>query len=97
MKLIITLALLIITVVLCEKFEDRLPPPLSWIFALWKKFSHVLGIVMSSIILTILWIVGIGIYAIAYKAMVPFRKKGPSDSYWIDIPANKDHNLRHQF
>jgi len=97
MKLIITLALLIITVIVCEKFEDKLFPPVSWVFAIWKKFSHLLGIVMSSLILSVLWTIGIGLYALLYKLGSPFRKKPLSDTYWIDIPTNADRNLRHQF
>lgn len=97
MKIILTIVLLMVTVVLCEKFEDKLFPPLSWIFALWKKFSHGLGIVMSSIILSLLWIIGIGSYAILYKIGRLFRRKPSQDTYWISVPSDKENNLRYQF
>ncbi|MDP7477042.1 MAG: hypothetical protein QF442_01180, partial [Candidatus Peribacteraceae bacterium] len=67
MKFFIVLAALVVIVLICDKYESKLPPPISWIYALWKKFSHVLGIIMTFIILTVLWIVGFGVYAIVMK------------------------------
>lgn len=75
----------------------RLPPPLSWLWEGWKMFSHAFGRVMSFIILTILWIVGFGIYGIATKAIALFRHTGPRDSYWVDLEPMKEDSLVHQF
>mgnify|MGYP003989956991 FL=1 len=98
MKLLIILALLVVTVLLCDKYEERLPPPISWIYALWKKFSHVLGTVMSFLILTVLWIVGFGIYAIVIKIITfPKRFKTKPNTYWIDVEPTTVESINHQF
>lgn len=73
-----------------------LPPPLSWFYDAWMEFSKALGMVMSWIILTILWIVGFGAYAIVMKVMKLFTKRTmPPSSYWID--ASPETDLRRQF
>jgi len=48
---------------------------------------------MSTIILTILWIVGFGIYAIVLKIIsIPSLFKKQPESYWIDVkPETIDH------
>jgi len=98
MQLFVTLVLLVLFVLLCDKYEDKLFPPISWIYALWKKFSHVLGIIMSFIILTILWIVGFGLYAIILKIItLPKRFAKKPDSYWIDVQPTTVESLKHQF
>ena len=49
-------------------------------------FSHILGMIMSTIILTILWIVGFGIYAVILKIVtLPARFRKSPDSYWIGV------------
>jgi len=98
MKLFVILGLLVITVLLCDKFENKLTPPISWIYAAWKKFSHVLGIVMSFLILTVLWIVGFGIYAIVLRIITfPKRFKADPNSYWIDCEPTTVDSMKHQF
>ena len=98
MKLIIILAILVVAVLICDKYERKLPPPISWIYALWKKFSHVLGIIMSFLILTILWIVGFGMYAIVIRVItLPKRFKAEPDSYWIGCEPTTVESMKHQF
>ena len=98
MKLLILLAALIAFVLLCDRYEERLPTPLKYSYAVWKKFAHVLGIIMSFLILTILWIVGFGIYAIAIKVItLPKRFRGEPDSYWIDTEPTSLESMKHQF
>jgi hypothetical protein len=98
MELFLSLAILVVAVLVCDKYEDKLFPPISWIYALWKKFSHVLGIVMSFVILTILWIVGFGIYAIIMRVItLPKRFKPDPDSYWIDCEPTTIESMKHQF
>ncbi|MBI3331830.1 hypothetical protein HYZ99_02610, partial [Candidatus Peregrinibacteria bacterium] len=53
----------------------NLPPPFSWLWSAWMAFSHALGMVMSKIILTILWVVGFGLYGIVLKVIGLFQKK----------------------
>lgn len=96
MKIFVTLALLVAIVLLCEKYENKLPRPLSWIFAGWKKFSHVLGLVMSTVILTVFWIIAIGSYAVIGKIIRLFRKK-QSDTYWIPVEPHNTDSLKRQF
>lgn len=74
----------------------KLPPPLSWFTEAWMEFSRALGIVMSKIILTILWIVGFGGYAIVFKIVRALRRSTPAGSYWIDVPPDQD-DLHRQF
>jgi hypothetical protein len=75
----------------------KLPAPLRWLKKGWMAFSHVLGLVMSKIILTILWIVGFGMYAIVLKILhlVSFRKK--PETYWVDTPKDFENSMKYQF
>lgn len=76
----------------------KLPPPLSWFYEAWMEFAHVLGRIMSFIILTILWLVGFGIYAVILKISNAFSgTKPPPASYWIDVPALSPEHLKRQF
>ncbi len=54
---------------------------------------------MSKIILTILWIVGFGIYALIFRCIRLFVKKAeaPADTFWIDVPALQPDDLHRQF
>jgi len=98
MKLFVVLIALVLFVLACDKYEDKLFPPISWIYSLWKKFSHVLGIVMSFIILTVLWIVGFGIYAIILKIItLPKRFHKDPNTYWIDAEPSDIDSMKHQF
>lgn len=75
----------------------RLPTPLSWLFIGWMAFSHVLGMVMSKIILTLLWIVGFGLYAIVLKVIHIVRKEQPKATYWQIPPEEFEGRLKYQF
>ncbi|PIR53740.1 hypothetical protein COU75_04475 [Candidatus Peregrinibacteria bacterium CG10_big_fil_rev_8_21_14_0_10_42_8] len=98
MKFLIVLAVLVVFVLICDKYEDKLFPPISWIYSLWKKFSHVFGTVMSFIILTVLWIIGFGIYAIILKIItLPKRFQKAPDTYWIDTEPTTNDSMKHQF
>lgn len=98
MKLFVILGILIIAVLICDKYEEKLFFPVNWIYAAWKKFAHGLGIVMSFLILTILWIVGFGIYAIVMKVITfPKRFKQEPDSYWIDCEPTTIESMKRQF
>ena len=75
----------------------NLPPPLNWLYKGWMAFSHALGMVMSKIILTILWLVGFGIYGIILKIYKLFTSKNETkDSYWIDV-SQEQSDLHRQF
>jgi hypothetical protein len=64
----------------------------------WMKLSLAMGFVMSRILLTILWILGFGFYAVAQKVISPFaKKKTQKDSYWIDTEPDFENSMSRQF
>lgn len=75
----------------------KVPKPIKVLYALWMKFSHYLGLVMSTIILTILWIVGFGLYAIVWRIACLFAKKKGNETYWIPAEQNPIEHMRHPF
>ncbi len=75
----------------------RLPPPLRQLYDLWMAFSKVLGKVMSFIILTILWLIGFGIYAIVMKIIALTASKTPKATYWIEVPTLSEETFHRQF
>ncbi len=58
-------------------------------------FSHALGKVMSWIILTILWIVGFGTYAVIGKIAGVLRRRPRPQTSWITVTDQGD--FRRQF
>jgi hypothetical protein len=55
-------------------------------------FSKVLGRIMSAIILTVLWIIGFGIYGIIAKLIRVRQSKTVPDTYWLPLePLPADH------
>jgi hypothetical protein len=60
-------------------------------------FSKALGKVMSAIILTILWIIGFGLYGIVLKIIALTRKEEPKASYWVTLEKNPQDNMKYQF
>ena len=98
MNFLIAIAILIVAVLFCDRYEDRLPPPLKAGYNVWKAFAHVLGIIMSFLILTLLWIFGFGIYAIIIQLItLPKRFRKEPDSYWIDVEPTTVESMKHQF
>ncbi|OGJ55152.1 hypothetical protein A3D11_03720 [Candidatus Peribacteria bacterium RIFCSPHIGHO2_02_FULL_49_16] len=75
----------------------NLPTPFKQLYALWMKFSHVLGMVMSKIILTLLWLVGFGIYGIVFKMINLLRREKQKESYWKDTEKDFDSSMKYQF
>ncbi len=66
----------------------------------WMKFAHVLGIINTTILLSIFYFVLVGIYAIIVglpKKLIQVFKKHPS-SYWINHKQGRDiHNYKYPF
>ncbi len=53
---------------------------------------------MSFLILTVLWIIGFGIYAIITKIVTfPSRCKPDPKSYWINCEPTTVESMKHQF
>ena len=74
--------------------EEKLPLPLKLQHKAWEKFSHVLGIIMSKIILSVLWIVGFGPYAIFWRLGHLREKK--KDTYWVEI-SHENASMKYSF
>ncbi|MDD5026170.1 MAG: hypothetical protein PHH13_02215 [Candidatus Peribacteraceae bacterium] len=75
----------------------KLPAPLRWIRDGWMAFSHLLGLIMSKIILTIVWLTLFTIYGVIRKITDLFSSEKWQESYWVDPPAEAPDALRHQF
>lgn len=59
--------------------------------------SCAIGTVMSKIILTILWLVGFGIYALALKIIrIPSHFAKPPATFWIDAVPDES-GMKYQF
>lgn len=71
--------------------------PLQKAYDLWMLFSKALGRVMSWILLTILWVVVFGIYAIVLKIIVIFRKQTRPVTYWHDLAIDPPESMRRPF
>ncbi len=75
----------------------RLPPPFSWLWSGWMAFSHLLGKVMSFIILTVFWLIGIGIYGIIAKLIKVAKPKKNLQTYWIPSQPQTAEDMQRQF
>lgn len=59
----------------------------------WMKFAHTLGVINTTILLTIFYFILIGIYAIIIglpKKLIQLLRKAP-ETYWIDHKNVKDY------
>lgn len=63
----------------------------------WMAVSHSVGLIFSSILLTLLWLLGIGSYAVIFMVFNIFHRKTPSQTYWLPTPKNSTHDLEHPF
>ncbi|MDP7454689.1 MAG: hypothetical protein QF809_04100, partial [Candidatus Peribacteraceae bacterium] len=72
------------------------PRLLQPLWKIWCSFSHVLGLVMSFLILSLFWLICFSLYGIGLKIwnLKNLFKKKP-DTYWIDPP--KDAGMKYQF
>lgn len=74
----------------------KLPTPLKQLWSGWMAVSHAIGVVMSSILLTIVWVLVFGAYAIVMKIPSLFVRKTKPESFWWDV-SNESSDFRHQF
>jgi hypothetical protein len=65
----------------------ELPRPLKALWRGWMAFSHAIGTVMSAILLSVLWVVAFGAYAIILKIIKMFGDKKIPETYWWDSSA----------
>jgi hypothetical protein len=75
----------------------KLPKWLQAIKDVWMKMSHAIGMVMSRILLTVLWVVIFGLYGIVIKIVALFTRIPKKESYWIDVPEEFEGSMKHQF
>lgn len=75
----------------------KIPAVLRVPYRAWMAFSHVLGLVMSSIMLTILWIVAFGFYGIVLKISHILRPRKDARTEWKPLPAQDAASLHTQF
>lgn len=74
-----------------------LPSPLRWLWEGWKRVSRAIGIAMSFIVLTVLWIVAFGLYALVMKCGKLFRRTPLPATYWRDVDPDYPESLSHGF
>ena len=76
----------------------HLPKPLQLLWNGWMKFSHVFGLIMNTIILTVLWIVGFGLYAIILRVLNirQLFQKTP-ESYWHEAKPTPMEEMHYPF
>lgn len=75
----------------------KIPGFLRPLYDAWMAFSKVLGKVMSAILLTVVWVVLFGAYAIVMKIAALFRKKADGPSTWIDCTAEDAATMKRPF
>ena len=73
-----------------------LPPPLRQIYDAWMGFSRAIGRVVSFVILTVLWIVGFGAYAIIGR-LIRKKPSGSPATYWLPVVRGPEDSYRNQF
>ena len=74
----------------------RIPRFLRGIWELWKKITHAIGTAISAIFLSVLWVLGIGSYALITKLHRLLKKNGSPTSYWLDVDQETA-DVRYQF
>jgi hypothetical protein len=74
-----------------------LPTPLRQLWNGWKRVSRAIGIALSFVVLTIVWLVAFGLYALILRVIRLFKKKGNPASYWRDTVPESAENLLHPF
>lgn len=63
----------------------------------WMAFSHLLGRIMSRIILTVFWLLCIGLYAVLWKFARLFTRSPVIGSMWKDATPQTAASMRYQF
>jgi|GEM_PF-3942091 len=70
--------------------------PLRWFWEGWKRAGHAIGIVLSFVVLTMLWIVAFGLYALIMKCGRVFKDTAPA-TYWRAVDPDYPESLLHGF
>lgn len=75
----------------------RMPSFLRRAYDLWMKFSHVLGLIVSSILLSVFWALVIGLYGVCIRIATLFHPRESKDTYWVDSEPSTLETLPRQF
>ncbi len=73
-----------------------IPKPLKPLYDAWMAVSHFIGLIMSSVMLSIIWVVVFGAYAVIIKTVGLFGAKRRTGSYWADVSGEVS-DFQHQF
>lgn len=73
-----------------------IPKPLRPLYDGWMAVSHWIGLVMSSIILSLLWVFVFGAYALILKTVALFGARKHPSTYWSDV-SEEVMDFQHQF
>jgi len=63
----------------------------------WMAFSHAIGMVMSWVILSVFWVVGIGIYALILQFVRLCTSTSARNAIWENPQPEYPESIRHQF
>lgn len=74
----------------------KIPKALQPIYDGWMAVSHCIGLVMSAMLLSILWLFVFGAYAVILKVVALFGAKKHPTTYWCDVSAEVS-DFQHQF
>jgi hypothetical protein len=75
----------------------RLPTPLRQLSAGWMTGSEAMGRIMSWILLTVLWVVLFGVYAVCLKIAALLRKKETPTTYWHPLVQEGPDAMKNPF
>ena len=73
-----------------------MPPPLRWLKDQWMRVNRAVGFAVSTILLTVFWIVVIGGYALVRKFVGLFWLRDPKKPGWTSI-LQEGQDMRFQF
>ncbi len=75
----------------------RLPTPLRQLYKGWMTGSEAMGRIMSWILLTTLWLVVFGIYAICIKIAAVFKGRPSRTTYWHPLIQEGPDSMKNPF
>lgn len=75
----------------------KLPRPFIWLWEGWKYVSRMIGVVMSFIVLTILWAIIFGFYALIMKCVKLVKHAPAPVTYWHETDPDYPQSLSHGF
>lgn len=64
----------------------------------WIALSHALGVAVSAVVLTVLWVLAIGVYGVGVR-LASLRRglAPPPDTFWVPSPPAPERHLGEPF